>query len=277
MKRTIDEKLITDIVNRLKELSGNREPKIAIILGSGLSGLVNMMKNTTVIPYSALKNMPESKVKGHLSQFVVGELHGKTIIAMQGRFHAYDGFTAKEVALPIYIFKKLGAETVIITNAAGGINKKYDAGDIMLIKSHINFTGMNPLVDGAVIDYGKQFIDLNNVYDRDYIGMMKRIAKEEHIDIKVGTYAQYLGPSYETQAEVEMLRKMGADTVAMSTALEVIAAGQCQLKVLGISCVANKAISYRQKKELTHEEVLESSKKAVKKLEILLPLFIKEL
>ena len=178
--------------------------------------------------------------------------------------------------MPIYIFKLLGVKTLIVTNASGGVNPDYDAGDVMLIKSQINLTGMNPLIDGAIIDYGKQFIDMKNCYDKSYNELVLKIAKENNIDLKFGVYAQMLGPTYETPAEVNMLRVLGADSVAMSTALEVIASAQCEMKTIGFSCISNKASSY-DGEELSHEEVLASSKIANDKLKLIIPKFLERI
>lgn len=252
-------------------------PQIAIILGSGLADFVNSMEEKIEIPYSSLKGMPQSKVKGHKNQFVIGKIYGKTIIAMQGRFHPYDGFTAKECALPIYLFKLLGVSTLILTNSSGAINESYNAGDIMLIKSHINLTGMNPLIDGAIMDFGEQFIDLKDCYNKEYIKLAQTIAKENNIELKVGVYAQNLGPTYETPAEVIMLRNIGVDAVAMSTVLESIAGCQCKMKIIGFSCISNKAVNYEDDKKLTHEEVLQTSIETTKKLKLIIPELIKRM
>lgn len=269
-------KKVSNIAKQIEKKIGNK-PSVAIILGSGLADFADVLEEKVIIPYTELKGMPRSKVQGHKNQFIVGRLHDKTIICMQGRFHPYDGFTAKEVAMPIYIFKLLGVETLIVTNASGGINLNYKAGDVMMIKSHINLTGMNPLIGGAIIDFGEQFIDLQNCYDKEYMKLVDEIAKENNINIKSGVYAQMLGPNYETPAEVEMLRKIGVDTVAMSTVLETIASCQCKIKTLGFSCVANKAVSYENTEELTHEDVLNASKISNEKLKIIIPEFIKRI
>ena len=263
--------LACQIKDKIKEL-----PEIAIILGSGLADFAESMRDKTVIKYDELKGMLQSKVKGHKNQFVVGKIGKKTVICMQGRFHPYDGFSAKQVALPIYIFKLLGVKTLIVTNASGGVNADYNAGDVMIINSQINLTGMNPLIDGAIIDYGKQFIDMKNCYDREYIEIVKDIAKENNIDLKCGVYAQMLGPTYETPAEVNMLRVIGVDSVAMSTALEVIASAQCEIRTLGFSCISNKASSF-EGEELSHAEVLESSKIANEKLKFIIPKFLERI
>ena len=272
----VNQVLVEKLANQIKQKI-TKMPEVAMILGSGLSGLVDAMKDCTVIPYEELEGMLIPHVQGHKNQVVIGELGGKNVIAMQGRFHAYDGFSAKECALPIYLFKVLGVKTVIITNSSGAVNENYDVGDLMLIKGHINLTGMNPLIGGAIIDSGVEFVDLKEVYDKSYRNIMKELAKKHDIVLQEGVFLQDLGPSYETPAEVKFFRTIGADAVSMSTVLEVIACAQCNLKVLGISCIANKAVSDENNDVLTHEEVLESGRMAVNKLSILLTDFVKQL
>lgn len=272
---TIDKKYVEVIANEIKQKI-NKLPQVAIILGSGLSCIADEMTNKVVIKYSQLTNMLNSTVEGHKNQFIVGDLSGKTVIVMQGRFHPYDGFTAKQSVLPIYIFKLLGVKTLIVTTSCGGVNESYNAGDLMLIKSHINLTGMNPLVGGAIIDYGKQFIDLTNAYNKRYIAIIKDIAKDNNISINEGVFAQNLGPTYETPAEGEMLRKIGVDAVSMSTALEVIAARQCEIEVLGISSITNKVAGYDDR-VLNHQEVLINAGKMAQNLKILIKEFLKQI
>ena len=270
--KALAESLIEQIKGKITEL-----PEIAVILGSGLAQIADDMIDKVEIPYKILKGMPLPHVRGHKDQFIVGKIGDKTVIAMQGRFHPYEGWTAKECVLPIYIFKLLGVKHLIVTNSAGAVNKTYDVGDIMLIKDHINLTAMNPLIGGAIIDYGVEFIDLKGAYDKIGREKVKEIAKKHHIDLKEGVYTQMLGPSYETPAEVKFLRTIGTDAVAMSTVLEVIAGRQCGMKVLGFSCISNKAVEDDESAELSHEEVLASALLASKKLSILIMEYIKQL
>lgn len=265
------EKIAEQIKGKIK-----KTPEIAVVLGSGLSGVADCLKNKVVIDYKDLDGMPCSHIEGHKNQFVVGEIGNKTVIAMLGRFHAYDGFSAKQVSLPIYIFKKLGVKSVILTNSAGGVNPTFNAGDIMIINSHINFAGSNPLVGGPILDFGEKFIDLKSAYTPEYIVLAKQIAKEQNMDIKTGVYAQFLGPTYETPAEVKMLQILGVDSVAMSTIYEVIASCQCKMKVLAFSCIANKAVSADSKESLSHEEVLENARITAQKLQKLIISFIQK-
>ncbi len=269
------EKIVKNIVNQIKSKI-DKAPDIAIILGSGLSDIANEMSDKVVLPYDELNGMPKSKVHGHKNQFIIGNFEGKTIIAMQGRFHLYDGFSAKEAVLPIYIFKELGIKTLIVTNASGAIAKDLNAGDIMLITDHINHTGQNPLIGGPIIDYGSQFIDMTEPYDIEYRNKMLDIAKNLNIDLKQGIYIQFIGPFYETKADIKMASILGADSVGMSTAIEVECARQCNLKVLGLSLITNKAAGLGENK-LSHTEVLECGKTASKNLVILIREFIKNI
>lgn len=270
--KTLAENLAEQIKNKIADL-----PEVAVILGSGLAQIADDMTDKIEIPYKTLKGMPLPNVKGHKDQFVVGKIGEKTVIAMQGRFHPYEGWTAKESVLPIYIFKLLGVKNLIVTNSAGAVNKSYDVGDIMLIKDHINLTAMNPLIGGAIVDYGIEFIDLKGAYDKLGKEKVKQIAQKNNIDLKEGVYTQMLGPSYETPAEVKYLRAIGTDAVAMSTVLEVIAGRQCGMSILGFSCISNKAVEDDECAELSHEEVLASAKMASKKLSILIMEYIKQL
>lgn len=269
------EEIIKNIAQKIKEKL-TILPDIAIILGSGLDGLAQKLQNQTIIRYDELPNMPRTNVQGHKNQFIFGSLYGKNIIAMQGRFHFYSGFSAKQVAMPIYIFKELGVKTLIVTNAAGGVNPTFKPGDLMLITDHINFTGQNPLIGGAPIDYGVEFVDMQDAYNSEYCELVRKIAKQNCIALKEGAYMQFTGPSYETKAEVKFARAIGADAVGMSTALEVISAVQCNLKVLGISVITNMGSGMTTEK-MTHEEVLENSKIASKNLETLIENFVEQI
>ena len=269
------EKIVRNIVKQIKEKT-TQSPKIAIILGSGLDSIAEQMENSVVLPYDSLEGMPKSKAEGHKNQFVVGNVCGKSVITMQGRLHLYDGLSAKQVALPIYIFKELGVETVIITNASGGIRDDLNSGDLLLLVDHINHTNTNALIGGPIIDYGKQFIDMTEPYDVEYRNLMLEIAKQQNANLKQGTYMQVVGPFYETKADIQMAKVLGADAIGMSTVIEVECARQCELRVLGISLITNKAAGLSQNK-LSHSEVLEVGQKASKKLVTLINNFVKEL
>ena len=270
--------LAESIAQQIKQKT-NSVPKIAIILGSGLADIVECMENKIIIPYKELKGMLIPSVQGHKNQFIVGNVGEKKVIAMQGRFHPFNGFNAKECVLPIYIFKLLGVETCIVTNASGAINQTYNVGDIMLIKDHINNTSMNPLIGGPIIDYGVEFIDMNNLYDQKYREEFKEIANKLGINnIKEGVYMQVLGPNYETFAEIKFFRTAGADAVGMSTVLETIACRQCGIKVLGVSSITNSTSdSENSKIVLNHKEVLENASKVGIKLSKIIDEFIRKI
>ena len=267
------EKLIRSIVKQIKE-KVEETPEIAIILGSGLSGIVDCLEQKKVVMYDELEGMLKTKVEGHKNQFVFGKLHGKNIVAMQGRFHLYDGFTAKEVCMPIYLFKELGVKTLIITNASGGIADNLNAGDIMVVEDHINNTHQNAMIGGYAIDYGKQFVDMTEPYDVEYRNIIKKCADDLSMKIKKGTYLQTVGPFYETKAEVRMMKVLGADAVGMSSAIEAEAANHCGLRVLALSTISNKACGLSDNK-LDHKEVLEMGKITGEKLVKLISEFVK--
>lgn len=269
------EKLVKDIAKQIMDRI-NITPDVAIVLGSGLSDILDDLENKVVVPYDELSGMPITNVKGHKNQFIFGKLNNKYVIVMQGRFHLYDGFSAKQVVMPIYIFKELGIKTLVLTNAAGGINDNLEPGDIVMITDHINHTGQNCLIGGPIVDYGTKFIDMTSPYNKEYINIANQVAKNNKINLKQGTYIQFVGPFYETKAEIMMAKTIGADLVGMSTVLEVEAANQCKLDVLALSVVTNKAAGLSNK-ILGHEEVLENSKKSSKNIILLIKEFIMHL
>lgn len=267
------EKLIRHIVEQIKG-KVEETPEIAIILGSGLSGIADNIENKQIIEYNEIDGMLKTDVEGHKNQFVFGKLYGKNVVAMQGRFHLYDGFTAKEVCMPIYLFKELGVKTLIITNASGGIADKLNAGDIMIVEDHINNTHQNAMIGGFAIDYGRQFVDMTEPYDVEYRNLAKQCAKDLGIEVKTGVYLQTVGPFYETKAEVRMMKYLGADAVGMSSAIEAEAANHCGLRVLALSTISNKACGLSNSK-LDHKEVLEMGKITGQKLVKLISEFVK--
>lgn len=269
------EKLVNEIVTQIKNHI-SAEPKIALILGSGLSEIVDVFEDKQILQYNQINGMPHTNVKGHKNQFVFGKINNKQVVAIQGRFHFYSGFSTKETVLPIYILKKLGVETLIVTNSAGATSKKYNVGDIMLITDHINLTGQNPLIGGTILPNEEQFLDMTNAYNLSYINKLKKIAKDQKIKVKQGVYAQFTGPSYETPSEVKFARKIGANAVGMSTALEVISARDCNIKVLGISSISNLGAGVDNKK-MTHADVLSISRATSSKITQLITNFIKEI
>lgn len=239
-----------------------KKPSVGLILGSGLGVLGEEVEDKIEIEYSQIPNFPVSTVEGHKSRFVFGELEGSNVAVMQGRFHFYEGYSMREIAFPIWVMKTLGIEKLIVTNAAGGINTSFNAGDLMIIKDHINFMGTNPLI-GENIDYfGPRFPDMSNAYSMRMINIAKKCSEKQGIKSKEGVYISFSGPSYETPAEIRAARILGADAVGMSTVPEVIAANHAKMEVLGISCITNMAAGVLDK-PLSHEEVM-STAEAVK-------------
>lgn len=254
----------------------NEKPQIALILGSGLGDFADLLEEKIEIPYVELEGFPVSTVKGHASKFVFGKLNGKNIVCMKGRFHLYEGYASKQTVLPIYVLKMLGIETLIVTNAAGGVNVNYDAGDLMVINDHVNMSGHNPLIGGNLIDFGEQFIDMSNDYNKEYIALLNDIAARNGIKVQNGVYVQLTGPSYETAAEIRAYRALGIDAVGMSTVQEVIAANQCKLKVAGVTCITNMATGVKPNTVLDHKEVVEVANRVKASFTKLIAEFIRE-
>jgi len=218
------------------------KPKIAIILGTGLGRLAEDIEEKEIIPYSKIPNFPISTVKSHSGNLVLGKLGNKEVVAMQGRFHYYEGYSLKEVTFPVRVMKKLGADIIIISNAAGGMNRFFKRGDLMLITDHINLFGDNPLIGPNDEELGPRFPDMSEAYNQKFIELAKKIALKEKIRLQEGVYAGLTGPTLETPAEYRFLINIGADAVGMSTVPEVIVANHIGMKVLGISCITDLAI-----------------------------------
>jgi purine-nucleoside phosphorylase len=229
-----------------------------LILGSGLGVLADEIENPVKIPYNEIPNFPVSTVEGHAGQLVFGLLKGANVVAMQGRFHFYEGYSLDKVTAPVRVMKELGVETLIVTNAAGGINESFQAGDLMLLTDHINNMGTNPLIGPNDDKFGVRFPDMSESYDIKLRNMAKKCAKELNIKLQEGVYVGNTGPSYETPAEVRALRTLGGDAVGMSTVPEVIIAKHAGLKVLGISCISNMAAGILDQ-PLSHDEVIETT------------------
>ncbi|RFU65604.1 purine-nucleoside phosphorylase [Peribacillus glennii] len=238
----------------------NGKPEIGLILGSGLGVLADEIENPVKIPYHDIPDFPVSTVAGHAGQLVIGELSGKLVVAMQGRFHFYEGYSMDKVTFPVRVMKLLGVETLIVTNAAGGVNEGFKAGDLMLITDHINNTGTNPLIGPNDDRFGPRFPDMSEAYSRVLQAVAKKIAGKLNIDLKEGIYVGNSGPTYETPSEVKLARILGGDAVGMSTVPEVIVARHSGMKVLGISCITNMAAGILDQ-PLSHEEVIETTEK----------------
>lgn len=231
--------------------------EIAIVLGSGLSHVINDMSIHFEIKYKDMPFMPVSTVKGHESRLVFGNFNGKNVIVMDGRFHYYEGYHLREVTLPVRIFKKLGIDKIILTNAAGASNSEYKVGDIMIFKDHVNLTGLNPLIGQNLDEFGERFIPINGTYDEKLIEEIYSKAKEKDINIHKGVFMWFTGPSYETTAEVNIMRKLGVDARAMSTVPEIIVAAHSGMKVVAFSCITNVTLSNEKD---DHNSVVENAK-----------------
>lgn len=248
------------IIGRTKQ-----KPEIAIILGSGLGALVDFMENKEVIPYAEIPNFPQSTVAGHAGNLVIGTIGSKTVAAMQGRFHYYEGFEMKEVTYPIYVMKLLGIENLIVTNACGGINKGFETGDLMLLTDYINILGINPLIGANDERFGPRFPDMSEAYSKEFIAKAEKAADSQQMPYKRGVYAFTAGPCYETAAEIRAFAVMGADAVGMSTVPETIVANYLGMKVLGIGCITNMATGIATVRH-THEQVVKIANEASEKL-----------
>ncbi|AKF95356.1 purine-nucleoside phosphorylase [Brevibacillus laterosporus] len=236
------------------------KPTIGLVLGSGLGVLADEIEEATVIPYNEIPHFTKSTVVGHKGQLVIGKLKGKQVVAMQGRFHYYEGHELEAVVFPIRVMKAIGVETIIVTNAAGGVNESYKPGDLMLISDHLNLTYRNPLIGGNDESLGARFPDMSEAYSKRLRKLSKEIAATLGIQLQEGVYAGLLGPSYETPAEIRMLRILGGDAVGMSTVPEVIVARHMNIEVLGISCISNMAAGILDQ-PLSHDEVMETTEK----------------
>ncbi|KPV56658.1 purine nucleoside phosphorylase [Paenibacillus sp. A3] len=238
-----------------------RSLDMGLVLGSGLGDMAAQVEDAIAIPYDRIPHFPVSTVEGHAGQFVIGKLEGKNVIVMQGRFHYYEGYSMKKVVFPIYVMKQLGVQSLVITNAAGGMNRGFQAGDLMLISDQLNLTGDNPLIGINHPELGPRFPDMSQAYTPQFRDLAKRIAAQmgeergEAIRLQEGVYAGISGPNYLPPAELTMLANLGGDAVGMSTVGEVIAASHAGLKVLGISCITDMAIG-EELEPLTHEQVV---------------------
>ena len=215
--------------------------EIAVILGSGLGDFGNELKNAREIAYADIPGFPHATVKGHAGKLICGELVGKQVMMMSGRFHSYEGHPMEDVTLPIRVMARLGVKNLIVTNAAGGVNLSFSAGCLMMITDFINLSGKNPLVGENLDEFGPRFPDMSNAYDKDLRALALSCARELKIDLKQGVYCWMSGPCYETPAEIRMTRILGADAVGMSTVPEVITAAHCGMQVLGFSLCTNMA------------------------------------
>ncbi len=244
-------------------------PRLAIVLGSGLGPLAERARDPVIIPYADIPHFPKSTAPGHAGRLVSGELAGRHVLFMQGRFHLYEGYAPERIAFPMRVLRSMGIQRVLVTNAAGGVNTSFSPGDFMLITDHINLTGQNPLIgpnDGSI---GPRFPDMSQAYDPALRALALQAAARLSIPLQSGVYACFAGPSFETPAEIRMARVIGADAVGMSTVPEVVAAVHCGLRVLGISCITNMAAGMLDQ-PITGGEVLSLAEKRMPQLSALI-------
>ena len=244
-------------------------PKIGLVLGSGLGAFADSLTEATGVPYADIPSFPQSTAIGHAGRMVIGKAASVPVAAMQGRVHLYEGYSAQEVTFPIRVFGRMGIRAVVLTNAAGGINRSYSQGALVVIRDHINLLGTNPLIGPNDDRFGVRFPDMTRAYSREYRETARSEAQKLGITLHEGVYAALLGPSYETPAEIEYLRRIGADLVGMSTAAEVIAARHMGINVLAISCVTNMAAGILDQ-PLSHAEVMETGERVKTTFESLL-------
>jgi purine-nucleoside phosphorylase len=249
-----------------------QQPRIGLILGTGLGGVAEAVQKPTIISYSELPSWPVSTVQGHVGRLVAGELENQSVLVMQGRIHYYEGYSMAEVTLPVRVMQRLGIEILIVTNAAGAINPDFMPGDVMLITDHLNLAGMaglNPLIGPNLDELGPRFPDMSQAYDRELCELARKVAKDGRLVLHEGVYVGLSGPSFESPADLRFLRMAGADAVGMSTVPEVIVARHGGMRVLGFSGISNKA-NLDGNTITSHEEVLASGGVIVPKLETLI-------
>jgi purine-nucleoside phosphorylase len=268
MQTLITLKQIDQVVTFLQSRT-KYQPRVGIILGSGLSALAEAVINPNFIPFGDLPHWPVSTVQGHIGRLVIGELDGQIVFVMQGRIHFYEGYSMAQVTLPVRVMHRLGVEIMIVTNAAGGVNPSFSPGDVMLITDHLNLigmAGMSPLYGPNLDELGPRFPDMSQAYDRKLNDLSRLVAAEEGLILREGVYAGLSGPSFETPADLRFLRTIGVDAVGMSTVPEVTVARHGGLRVLGFSGISNKA-NLDGSTITTHEEVLKAGKIIAPKIE----------
>ena len=263
------------IQNLIKDKLGDFVPEVGIVLGSGLGELADEYCELA-IPYCEIPGFEASHVSGHKSRLVFAEINDKKVVMMQGRFHYYEGHPIQKVVFPIKVMKKLGVKTVILTNAAGGVNPAFNPSDLMIITDHINHMNVNPLIGPNDDNMGQRFPDMSEVYTPKLVDMTKKIASKLGIDVQEGVYMAFTGPSYETPAEVKMARVIGADAVGMSTVPEAIVASWAGMDVIGISCICNSAAGVSTV-ALSHEDVIHAANIAKDRFKVLVKEVVKGL
>ena len=261
-------KKIKETSTFIQEVIGSKVD-VGIILGTGLGGLVKEIRILKTIDYVNIPNFPVSTVEGHKGQLIFGKLGGRNVLAMQGRFHFYEGYSMQEVAFPVRVMNALGIKTLVVSNASGGLNPGFRVGDLMMINDHINMFGDNPLIGPNLNELGVRFPDMSQVYDLNLRRLARQIALENHIDLKEGVYIGVSGPTFETPAEYKMFRILGGDTIGMSTVPEVIAARHVGMDVFGISIITDSGVP-GEIVEISHAEVQEVAMKAEPKMSLII-------
>lgn len=251
---------ITETTNYLKKYNTNNA-KAGVVLGSGLGNFVQELKVDHEIPYSDIPHFPVSTVQGHSGKLIFGSIAGKPVIAMAGRFHFYEGYAAEDVVFPIRVMKYLGVETLFLSNAAGGVNPDFKIADLMIIRDHISFSTVNPLIGKNDERFGPRFPDMSEPYNKELIQKAKEIGRRLNIDLKEGVYFVVTGPTFETRAEYKVVHVLGGDAVGMSTVQEVIVARHMGMNVFAMSVITDIGIR-EEENTITHEEVLEAAKEA---------------
>ena len=247
-------------------------PRVGLILGSGLNDLADSVQKADIIPYAEIPNWPISTVQGHAGRLVIGELDGQTVLVMQGRIHFYEGYGMSQITLPVRVMQRLGLEMLIVTNAAGGVNDKFEPGDVMLITDNLNLMGMtgaNPLMGPNIDELGPRFPDMSQAYDRELMEIARKVAASENIQLREGVYCGLSGPSFEGPADLRFLHMIGTDAVGMSTVPEVIVARHGGMRVLGFSGISNKA-NLDGSTITSHDEVIEAGKTISPKIETII-------
>ncbi|WP_339166388.1 purine-nucleoside phosphorylase [Paenibacillus sp. FSL R5-0341] len=255
----LNQQMISEAASYIQSKSSIK-PEVGLILGSGLGVLAELIEDGVSIAYQDIPYFPVSTVEGHEGELLVGTIKGRPVVMMKGRFHMYEGYGPELTAFPVRVMKELGVSSLLVTNAAGGVNTSYEAGDLMLISDHLNLTGKNPLIGPNDAALGVRFPDLSEAYSRRLRALAKDTAASQGFNVREGVYAGMLGPNYETPAEIKMLRTLGADAVGMSTVSEVIVARHAGLEVLGISCISNMAAGILDQ-PLSHDEVMETTER----------------
>jgi len=270
---TLDPHAAADFI---KEAVPGFSPRVGIVLGSGLGGLADQVEEVACIDYADIPHFPRSTVEGHAGRLILGRLGGMPVACMQGRIHYYEGVDPQDLAVPIRMLKLLGIEILLVTNAAGSFHKKMEPGSLMMLTDHINFTGLNPLVGENDEAFGPRFFSMEDAYDPALRAHLLAVARELEIKLHEGVYLHYLGPNFETPAEIKVFKKLGADAVGMSTTPEVLVARHCGLRVAAISNITN-LVAGMSKTQLSHEQTLECAQIAAGDLEKLIVIFLETL